>query len=154
MRLFVHLMPSSLLTPNRALMNEERKTPVATSEPELAIGSYWIKGDFAVRISGKADGGLRGTVYSIDYVQPPTGPAIQGGGSSFYWERDRFTQITDPFMLSSAKGHAALCDINRLKHELAQAEKDYSMWCRIVGVMLEARSAIPSSPPKPEEKGT
>jgi len=122
----------------------ETKEENTGAEAVLAIGSYWIKGDFAVRITGTADGGERGTVYSIEYVQPPTGASIQGGGASFYWDRSAFTPITDAFALASAKGHAALHSINESKAKLRQAENDYSTWCKVVGVMLEANRAAQS----------
>lgn len=117
------------------------KTPAITQD--LEIGSYWMKGGFAVRITSKADGETRGTVYGIEYVQEPTGPAIQGGGSSFYWEQKDFKSITDPFALAAAKGHAALHSINEATQMLRKAEADYSTWCAVVGVMLEARAKQP-----------
>jgi hypothetical protein len=105
----------------------------------LEVGKYYMKGEgTCVRISEARDGGERGTVFAVEYVQPPTGASIMGGGSSFFWDAKNFTPITDPLWLAASKGHDALCRINSCKAALGAAERDYATYCRVVGVIIEA----------------
>ena len=109
--------------------------------PDLEVGSYWMKGSAAVLITAAEKNQTRGMIYSVEYVQTPTSASIISGGASCWWERGDFSPITDPLLLSAAKGHAAMCDINRLDQELQAARMNYTTWCRIVGVMLDAARA-------------
>ena len=98
-----------------------------------------MKSGSCVRILNEADGGARGRVLGVEYVQTPIGAAIQGGGSSFFWEEREFCHITDPILIAAANGHDALTGINAAKAALKKAQDDYSLWCKVVGVMVEAK---------------
>ncbi len=98
------------------MSNEEQGT--AQAQPPVKVGDYRLMREFPVRVSEIADGGGRGPVVRIEYVQHD---GLSGGGSC-WWDVSDLIPLETPEQFIQTRIHEA-AGLVRLHEQAAAAAR-------------------------------